>query len=118
MSDEKKIVLKEKPRKIVSEEKTEPKKVAPPEQKISPEQFATETPAKKNLSSIMSAPKEKHFPIFPVIAVALVISIILNVIALATIIVNSETISILRAQVSSQKDDIDDLKKQLNDLDK
>lgn len=118
MSDDKKIVLKEKPRKTVSEEKASSKKTVPSEQMISPEQFAAELPAKKNLSSIMSAPKEKRFPIFPIISIVLIVSIILNIIALVTIIVNAETISILRAQVSNQKEDIDDLKEQLNDLDK
>ena len=121
MSDEKKIISKEKPQKAVPEEgKTEIKKdeTSPRQREISPEQFAAEPPAQKNLSSIMSAPKEKHFPVFAVVSVALVVSIILNIIALVTIIVNAETISVLRAQVSDQKEDINDLKEQLNDLDK
>ncbi|MBQ3431095.1 hypothetical protein IJG20_03300 [Candidatus Saccharibacteria bacterium] len=89
------------------------RRTASSEKHVSLERLNSEPPA-SHYSSIMSAPAEKHFPTLPVVCVALVISVILNFVALAVILAKSETISVLRDQVSSDRRNIEELKEELN----
>ncbi|MBR3180473.1 hypothetical protein IKF63_00095 [Candidatus Saccharibacteria bacterium] len=78
----------------------------------------TEAPAAAQAPSIMSAPREKRFPILPVLIVSLVISVALNIVALVAVIFNNQTIGVLNKQIDEYKNDILDLKNQINALDK
>ncbi|MBR3257238.1 hypothetical protein IKG02_03050 [Candidatus Saccharibacteria bacterium] len=75
----------------------------------------SEPPAKVR-TSIMSAPPEKKTPYTTVIIVALIVSVALNILALVFLLSNSATISLLRSENDSYKEDILDLKNQLNSL--
>lgn len=69
-------------------------------------------------TSIASAPKEKKFPVLLAVSVGLAVSIIFNIVALFTIFANTETINLLKKDISDYKNEIIDLKNQINELDK
>ena len=112
MSDDKPKEVKEK-----IAEKSEEKDEKPKFKKVDVRELEKAPAATKNEISIMSAlPEKKKLPLFPIFVVALVISIVGNILLVASVLRQNETINLQTSEIDDYKIENNDLKVLLNEL--